>query len=91
MKIYTMYDRVVGQYGNPFFAINEADCIRRLGYSQKDNPFFADLDLYYIGDYDIDTGAIVPVEKPVFVSPMQAVIDSAMRNYGSSQGVDTHA
>lgn len=59
MKYYCLFDVVVGEYGQLFTAINDSDCIRKLAYSQRENPFTGDLKLFYVGEFDVESGKFV--------------------------------
>lgn len=67
MIIYTIFDRATARYGDPFTAVNDMDCKRRVAYSFRENPYKEDLVLYKLGSYDIDTGIIAPVVNPVML------------------------
>lgn len=57
--VYSIYDRVVGTYSEPFIAVNKDSAIRRYKFMMSKAPMVAgDCDLYYLGNIDIDTGVI---------------------------------
>ena len=60
MKVnaYSVYDRTAGNYATPFFAPNDEVAKRNFRFSLKklDDLFIADLVLYFIGDFDIESG-----------------------------------
>lgn len=71
MKLYSIYDRVSGLYSVPLCMQNDGVAKRNFPYICENDPQFkmfpGDLELYYIGDYNTSSGAIVPVDKPVFI------------------------
>lgn len=67
MKIYSIYDIVSGEYGNPFCAINHEDCKRKLSYHQQGNPFAKDLKVFLVGEFNVDSGVIMPISCPEFM------------------------
>lgn len=68
LEIYSMFDRVAGQFGSPFLQNNQAEAIRKFNYVVSQSPMVAgDLDLFLIGFFDIDTGVISPCSQPQFV------------------------
>lgn len=65
--VYSLFDRVVGSFGDPITFVNDEDCYRRVAIAYKDNPFSIDLDLYYIGVFDLNSGVFDFVgDKPMF-------------------------
>ena len=71
VKIYSVRDQYTG-YGQPFTHQNDACAIRdfRLAVSRKDSVLFSsakDYDLMRIGQFDDETGTIIP-ETPVIVA-----------------------
>lgn len=67
-KMFSIYDRVSGLYGELFFAQKEELAIRRFNYLMKNSPMVApDCDLYCVGDFNSDTGLITALSKPVFI------------------------
>ncbi|QXP45050.1 nonstructural protein [Microvirus mar16] len=70
-KIYTIYDRKSGIYGNPFFSQNDACAERdfKAFCAMPQNSYLAeDLELYDLGKFDSDTGEIVGWTKPEFLT-----------------------
>lgn len=67
-KIYTVYDRVAGTYGEIFCMLNDELAIRRFNYVMSNAPMVAaDCELYMVGSYDTATGCIAALEKPAFI------------------------
>lgn len=72
-RIYSIFDRVTSTYGDPFIAVNDDDCKRKVAYSFKDNPYKIDLVLYCLGDLSLETGIISTVSVaggPLMVCPV---------------------
>lgn len=67
MKIYSIFDRVTSTYGEPFFALNDDDCKRKVAYGMRSNPYKPDLQLYFIGSFDIESGSILGVPHAQFI------------------------
>lgn len=68
MKIYSVYDRVTQVYGTPWFAHNHGDARRAFNNGYKASPYAADMQLFYLGEFDVEGGFITAVEKAEFVS-----------------------
>lgn len=69
-KLYTIRDRKSGIYGTPFGSYNHDTAIRDFrGFCQQaSNVYLADdLELYYLGTFDSDSGALTGVDKPEFL------------------------
>lgn len=73
LNIYCLYDKKANQFGQPTYFPNKAVAFRYYD-NMLDNPQNAymrcDLDLYYLGDYNCDTGVITTYGKPEFISSM---------------------
>ncbi|UPW41450.1 nonstructural protein [Dipodfec virus UA23Rod_1392] len=82
MKYYTLFDRITREYGVMFTAVNDSDCKRKLAFSQKDNPFTRDLELWFVGEFNQDTAAFSQTDCPVFV----ALMDDVMATYSTPLG-----
>lgn len=69
MKIYSIYDRVGGVYNQPFGSVSVGTAVRQFNYLMQNSPMVsADCQLFFIGDFDEDTGVFVPAgEKPDFI------------------------
>lgn len=63
MRVYVIKDRVSGQQSPLFLARDNDAAKREMRGVCKDNPVSLDLDLYHIGDYDLDKMEMVP-ERP---------------------------
>ncbi len=58
-RVYSIFDRVTGLYGEPFIAVNEEMAKRRFNYLMDNSPMVnADCQLYYLGDFDSVNGTI---------------------------------
>ena len=69
LKIYSIYDKVTGQFANPFYQLNDGSAERffiNLSNYGDNKTVSADWQLYYLGTFNVDTGDINSV-KPEFV------------------------
>lgn len=53
-KIYSIYDSKSHQFQFPFFQKNDEVAIRQFALAMKKVPFYEDLDLYCLGEFDDD-------------------------------------
>lgn len=61
LGIYAFFDRVSHSYGEPFVAVNKDVAVRRFQYVMSNSPMVAqDMQLYSLGEFDTDSGVIVP-------------------------------
>lgn len=61
LTIYSMFDRVSRSHGEPFVAVNDDIAKRRFNFIMSQSPMVAqDMQLFKLGEYDTETGAIVP-------------------------------
>lgn len=58
-QLYSVYDRVVGEYAPPFPAPNHVHAIRLFQSGLKDVQFPDDYRLYHVGYFDVQTGQLV--------------------------------
>lgn len=68
--VYTVFDRVSGlycSYGGLILHVNEASAIRWFGDVVAKHEHSHDLDLYYVGTFDTQSG-FLEADKPVFVT-----------------------
>lgn len=71
-KLYSIFDRVAGTYGEPFLALKPELAIRRFRYLMDNTPMVAsDCDLFCLGSCDLESGVVVGLEKPEFVYRME--------------------
>lgn len=67
-NIYCYYDRVAGQYGEPFLALKDELAFRKFNYTMQNAPMVAqDMELYALGTFDSETGEIKLIDKPMFL------------------------
>lgn len=60
-EIYTIYDSVAGQYGEPWTAPHKGVALRRFNYLMKNAEMVSsDCKLYKLATYNIETGEISP-------------------------------
>lgn len=70
-KMYVIRDRKGGFYGTPFCSQNDDTAARDfLGFCRMpQNEYLADdLELFYVGDFDSESGEITSPGKPVYMS-----------------------
>lgn len=71
-KIFALKDTKIGQYHNPFVQASEVTAIRGLEQALK-NPdnqiaqYPSDFDLYEIGEFNLETGILIPRVSPKFI------------------------
>lgn len=66
-KAYAVFDKTAGSFAVPFFMPNDDVAIRNFRFSLKkfDAMFVKDLELYFIGYFDNETGTLSPGDKYV--------------------------
>lgn len=66
-EVYSVYDRVLGLYQDPFLSINVGSAVRRFKAQCANNFTAPDLCLYRIGTFDSGVGAILPSTNPELI------------------------
>ena len=67
-SVYSIYDRVSGEYGDIWLAKKDALAVRRFYYMMSNAQMVsADCALYELGVYDSEVGVINGYDKPKFV------------------------
>lgn len=57
--IYSIYDRVSGQYGEPWISQNDATAVRKFNYLMQNSPMVnSDCELYKVGAFNSDKGEL---------------------------------
>ncbi len=60
-EMYSIFDKVAGVYSEPFLAVNGATAVRRFQWQMQQSTMVAgDCALYKVGEFNVDTGSIVP-------------------------------
>lgn len=70
LKLYALYDRKSGQYGQPIVQTNHDTAKRYFLYimaKPESEIYKFDMELSYIGDYDPSAGVITPLDKPEYI------------------------
>lgn len=70
IKLYAIFDKVAGAFGKVEMFLKDALAERwftTIVTSPDGLPIKSDIDLYYLGDFDSETGVIEPCDKPVFL------------------------
>lgn len=62
LKMFSVYDRVSGSYSDIKLFTKKELAVRWFNNFKNESPFASDLDLYYLGEYNLDTGDIEPVK-----------------------------
>lgn len=57
-KIYSVKDAVAGQFSEPRIFINEGLAVRWFKNLCEKSDISSDLSLYYLGEYDLESGSI---------------------------------
>lgn len=61
LGMYSFFDRKARTYGEPFLAARKEVAVRRFQYVIGQSPMVkADMELYVLGEFESDTGEIVP-------------------------------
>lgn len=76
MKLYTTKDKISEKFSNLFMANNHAEATRNWSIAVSDpnsmlNKRPQDYELWFLGEYDIDTGAITQEEKYVIAQAQE--------------------
>lgn len=84
LRCYSIYDRKALQYHPPFFASTDGSALRSLTDLVNDSNSTigrhpGDYVLYYIGDYDDQLGAMIPVSPLVHVLDALALVSVAQQ------------
>lgn len=67
-RIYSIRDRIVGEYGALSVFCNDEQAKRNFDYVMSNSPMVArDCELYYLGEYNPDSGLITPLPAPEFI------------------------
>lgn len=64
LVVYAIYDRLSGQYGAPALAVNEDCAIRESKMNLQNSKILEDLEVYAIGEYNVETAELIP-QKPI--------------------------
>lgn len=80
MKILSLYDKKAERYGNPFTSINLAVATRDFAAACQDvnSPmakFPKDIELCYIGDFDENSGQIIPCKTIATITAAKEFIN----------------
>lgn len=66
MKLYSVRDVATEKFGPVFEMENDTAAIRAFRNSVKGNPFKHDMELYHLGTFDSESGAILPDKAFIF-------------------------
>lgn len=74
--LYSIFDRVTAQYGEPFLSVNDATAQRKFNYLMSNAKMVAnDCQLYKLAEYSSDSGELVSFNKPLFICNYMEVAD----------------
>lgn len=81
MRLYTLFDRKMKEYGNLVMAQNDETVFRALreGIPAGSTPgkYPEDFDLFYVGNYDVETG-VLGSEFPSLVGNLRGILTVAV-------------
>lgn len=67
-NLYTVYDRLAGQYAEPHVDMNHATATRWFTSIMNQSKLnHSDFDLVCLGQYNMETGLLFTLDKPEFV------------------------
>lgn len=67
-SVYSIYDKVSGEFGSPFLSLKNAQAVRQFQYMMSNSPMVAaDCQLYCISEFDTETGRLVGTSAPEFI------------------------
>lgn len=79
MFLYSIYDRVAGQYSCPLMMDNDNIAKRQFPLICENEPRFKmfpeDLELYKVGAFDGNSGIITPCERPEFLCKYEVKVN----------------
>lgn len=83
MKVYGVRDVCICSFLMPMFFVNNAAATRALGdavnKAGEDNQFYQHpehFQLYYLGEFDEESGVLAPLPAPEFVVDCQSLVRS---------------
>lgn len=80
LKVYSIRDRKTEMYNTPWFQKSHGEAERSFTSMAMDekttiNQYPEDYDLYFIGEYNSDTGCLIPLDSPLHVSKAIEILD----------------
>lgn len=79
-NMYSVYDNVTEQFGAPVLHVNSASAIRWFtSLCEKEKNIKNDLSLDYLGEFDLNTGAINFKSVEFVLSGKQVQLDSEVK------------
>lgn len=85
-SIYSIFDRKAAAYMAPFFSANKDTAIRsvQIQVTQNPPPHMADYDLYLIGEWDDNSGQLLPA-PPLFLDTITNLYNLAFNELSNAQ------
>lgn len=65
-KLYAIYDKTAEMFLDPRAEVNNATAIRGFSQGVADVPHKNDLELWHVGDYDVNNGSITPCQNKIY-------------------------
>lgn len=93
MQLYSVYDKKGDEYSSPFKAHTHGDASRSITSTLMKggtmlNQFPEDYVLYYVGDFNVTTGLLTPLESPVHVANIAILLANLPQQSHRSTEVD---
>lgn len=81
MMLYSVYDKMREEFNLPFGAINDDIAMRDFGFACLKNPFYSDLSLFIVGDFNEKDGYIIRDGSAKFVCNGASAVALFKKNY----------
>lgn len=79
--LYSVRDRVTGEYSAPYLFVSADDMKRKIAVAYQQNPFANDLEVYSVGMFNHVTGKLLTAENsPIFYATVTAIIKELTEN-----------
>lgn len=71
-NLYSVFDRKTGNYGIPFPEVNDVSAQRAFATAMKKNDYAEDMELYRVGNFDIEHGMLIG-SAPEFIVAFNSI------------------
>ncbi len=87
VNVYTIFDSASGEFGLPFFSVNDLVAQRQTCITLSSLPvnYWKDFQLIQIGRYESDKGEIYPLDENIVVSDGKDLINVFENMYKESK------
>lgn len=90
MNIYSIRDNQTGHFNVPFFQVNDAAAIRLVGMMHDEQQSFVSkfpqhFDLYNVGEFDQQSGEILPCKPQFMINAKAASAVDAIEKYNGKK------